>query len=253
MQRGIANSPTASSPTTPRAEDPPQTSKRRKVDTPQSPAANLGRSPGGATVDKQAVEAALAAEERKRQVAIAKQAAELGDSHWVLDFPTASPASVAKKVKAPLRVVQVGFAQIDTANKFNEGEDGVSEEEQGNPPPAGAQIRRFNMKKPTQDVKMESESESEESDDYRSSNPSTTYPDGSSDRRGRQSAKDSKRKRDRSETSAKRNAEKMRAHEFSAKRRKKELKLNMPTSISSANSFAPSPSSRRTSSGKGRR
>ncbi|TLS26677.1 hypothetical protein PpBr36_05155 [Pyricularia pennisetigena] len=260
MQRGIANSSTALSPTTSRAEDASRASKRRKSDGPLSPALNHGQPAGGAKLDEKAVQAAIAEEERKRQAAIAKQAAESGDTHWVLEFPAASPASAAKKAQVPLRVVQVGFAQIDTADQ---GEDEVY----ADPSPGGAQIRRFNMrtKKLTQDTKMESErdvdmesdsgskdSEDSESDD--SSALSIPYAAGGSDTRGRQStSQDSKRKRGRSETSARRNSERTKALEFSAKRRKKNVKLNMPLSISSANPPAPSPSSKRRSSGKGGR
>ncbi|KAH8845211.1 hypothetical protein MCOR27_009695 [Pyricularia oryzae] len=257
MQRGIANSSTASSPTTPHAEDTARASKRRKSEGPLSPALNRGQASGDAKLDEKAVQAAIADEERKRQAAIAKQAAELGDTHWVLDFPAASPASTARKTKAPLMVVQVGFAQIDTADK---GDDEVY----AGPSPGGAHIRRFNMKpkKSTQDTKMESEQDvdvesgsgSEDSDDSESDNSSTPYTAGGNNTRGRQSSsQDSKRKRGRSETSARRNSERTKALEFSAKRRKKNVKLNMPLSISSANPPAPSPSSKRRSSGKGGR
>ncbi|TLD13150.1 uncharacterized protein PgNI_03220 [Pyricularia grisea] len=260
MQRGIANSSTASSPTTPRAEDTTHASKRRKSEGPLSPALNRGQAAGSAKLDEKAVKAAIAEEERKRQAAIAKQAAESGDTHWVLDFPAASPSSASSKSKAPLRVVQVGFAQIDTADK---GEN----EEYAGPSPSGAQIRRFNMKaknstkdtkiESEQDVDMGSESGSEDSEDSESndsSTPSTPYTAGGSDIRGRQSgSQDSKRKRGRSETSARRNSERTKAHEFSAKRRKKNVKLNMPLSISSANPPAHSPSSKRRSLGKGGR
>jgi hypothetical protein len=47
------------------------------LSAPSSPAPNS---------DLEAVNAALAAEERKRAEAIARQAAEAGESEWVLDF-----------------------------------------------------------------------------------------------------------------------------------------------------------------------
>jgi hypothetical protein len=125
MQRGVAASSANSSPTTPHSEEDPS-SKRRKV-AQDSPS----RRQSVPVTDEKAIQAALEEEERKRQVAIAKQAAELGDTRWVLDFPVASPTASGKTPQAPLNVVQVGFAQIDSADSGA----------------AGGQMRRFNMKK----------------------------------------------------------------------------------------------------------
>ncbi|KAJ5318138.1 hypothetical protein PENANT_c043G11170 [Penicillium antarcticum] len=57
------------------------TPKRRRVST-------EAESPR--TSEMEAISAALAAEEEKRQEAIARQAAESGESQWVLDIPAAS-------------------------------------------------------------------------------------------------------------------------------------------------------------------
>lgn len=73
MQRSAASAAQAS------INDDPQTPspKRPRLSAPSSPANNS---------DLEAVNAALAAEERKRAEAVARQAAEAGESEWVLDF-----------------------------------------------------------------------------------------------------------------------------------------------------------------------
>ena len=47
-----------------------------------------------------AISAALAAEEDKRREAIARQAAEAGETHWVLDIPAAPPSPAQPLVVA---------------------------------------------------------------------------------------------------------------------------------------------------------
>jgi hypothetical protein len=64
--------------------------------------------------------ASMDEEERRRQVAIKRRAAELGDEHWTWNAPL--PPHVAAKLaastnsvksKLPYAVVRVGFAEID--------------------------------------------------------------------------------------------------------------------------------------------
>jgi hypothetical protein len=57
------------------------TPKRRRVSTEAESPPNS---------EMEAISAALAAEEEKRQEAIARQAAESGETQWVLDIPAAS-------------------------------------------------------------------------------------------------------------------------------------------------------------------
>jgi hypothetical protein len=74
-----------------------------------------GSSPSGFDVellaDNRAIQDALADEEAKRQSALERQAAEAGDTRWVLRFEdeksTSDPSTVT------LRVVQTGFSAID--------------------------------------------------------------------------------------------------------------------------------------------
>lgn len=65
------------------------TPKRQRVapgEQPQSPAATPSK-------DLEAISAALAVEEEKRREAIARQAAESGETEWVLDFGAESPVN----------------------------------------------------------------------------------------------------------------------------------------------------------------
>src|ERR1700753_1054468 len=98
MQRAAASAPSA--PSTPRSEVD-NSAKRRKVSHAES-----GTPADGQLFDRAAVQAAMEEEERKRQAAIEKQAAELGDSRWVLDLrsPTLEDGSSAK---GSLDVIQV--------------------------------------------------------------------------------------------------------------------------------------------------
>lgn len=63
------------------SEDAPPTPKRPRL-------SNEAASPGTPGSELDAINAALAAEEGKRREAIARQAAEAGETEWVLDYPT---------------------------------------------------------------------------------------------------------------------------------------------------------------------
>jgi hypothetical protein len=103
MQRAAA-----SSPTTPSSPDEPSP-KRRRTDTNSSPS----RINVDALADRTAVQAALASDEAKRQAALEKQAAEAGDTRWVLSFE--DQKLLAASSPLALRVVQAGFANIDSS------------------------------------------------------------------------------------------------------------------------------------------
>ncbi|KAF7523684.1 hypothetical protein PCG10_006440 [Penicillium crustosum] len=79
MQRAAAAKETQS----PSSDASPHNSKRPRLST-------EAESPR--TSDMEAIAAALAAEEEKRQQAVARAAAEAGETHWVLDVP-ATPQS----------------------------------------------------------------------------------------------------------------------------------------------------------------
>lgn len=120
MQRAAAAS-SPNSPSTPSSDDG-HSSKRRKT---------AGRSSLGApetptyVTDQKAAQEALNEEERKRQVAIEKRAEQLGDSHWVLD---AAKLPKSNQGGTPLKIVQVGFSQIDRRGGVEE--DQVDEDQQ---------------------------------------------------------------------------------------------------------------------------
>ncbi|KAK4123329.1 hypothetical protein N657DRAFT_646099 [Parathielavia appendiculata] len=144
MQRAAAsqvvNTPKSTSPATPQSDD--GSAKRRKVSHTSSAASG---SPATPLYDQKAIQAALKEEEKKRQAAIEKRAAELGDSHWELP----SAASLRKRAARPaLSVVQVGFAQIDyaSASAREDGGGGDDSFDSGSVP-GQVQIRGFNMKK----------------------------------------------------------------------------------------------------------
>ncbi|OAA58394.1 Zinc finger, CCHC-type [Niveomyces insectorum RCEF 264] len=117
--------------------------------------------------------ASMEDEERRRQAAIKKRAAELGDEHWTWDAPL--PPYVASKLAAnttaagssrmPFSVVRVGFAEIDSRGVAAHGSDryysssgggGGGGSVGGNGDEASLVgstkpvIMRFNMKKSTQ-------------------------------------------------------------------------------------------------------
>jgi hypothetical protein len=104
MQRAAASSPNS----TPSTPDQPSPKRQRIGDS--SPA-NLNID---SLADQRAVQAALAAEEAKRQTALERQAADAGDTRWVLTFkPDVKTSHIQGKTS--IRVVETGFAAIDHA------------------------------------------------------------------------------------------------------------------------------------------
>lgn len=136
MQRAAAATPEISStPTT----DHEQPSKRRKT----SGRANLGAPEKQQyVIDRKAAQAALEEDERKRQALVAKHAEALGDSHWVLD---AGKLPGSQQKSAPLKIVQVGFSQIDRGGAGAE----VPEDNDDTTTADGPTFRSFGPKKET--------------------------------------------------------------------------------------------------------
>ncbi|KAL1959904.1 hypothetical protein VTO42DRAFT_572 [Malbranchea cinnamomea] len=126
MQRaaaaGLHSSP---SPATPNRGDdstddsvPP--AKRRRSD--QTGPASL--TSGAASSDLQAISAAIKAEEEKRAAAIAKQAAEAGETNWVLEYPSHLAATVAgtkQQQTQAYKVVPMG--SYDASDDFGQLEE----------------------------------------------------------------------------------------------------------------------------------
>lgn len=110
MQRAAASSST-SSPTasSPQNSDVPS-QKRRKTDHGSTPT----KSDVDALADQRAIQAALASEETKRQIALDRQAAEAGDTRWTLSFEEQSRVGSTKVREVPIRVVEMGWSGIDS-------------------------------------------------------------------------------------------------------------------------------------------
>lgn len=97
MQRAAAAASPSSSPSTPneRPSKKQRLSNGSAIATPSSEA--------------RAIEEALAAEELKRQQAIDRQAAEAGESRWVLSYQDHKP----KNAQPPIEIVTAGYGAID--------------------------------------------------------------------------------------------------------------------------------------------
>ncbi|KAF3022463.1 hypothetical protein E8E14_009798 [Neopestalotiopsis sp. 37M] len=195
MQRAAATSSPASAPSTPASDD---SSKRRKISHRPSNNDELE-----VQVDRKAIQAAIEEGERKREEALIKHAEELGDARWVLNVPNLSTSGAA--APNPLRVVQVGYAQIDSPDTSGDDDadssraavDASDSEDDGDSDSSN-------------DSDASGTSSSEDEDDSESQIPSANPRSGN--RRGSYADRKS--------------AEKARAKEFADKRRKKEVKLN---------------------------
>jgi hypothetical protein len=133
MQRAAASSSPASNPSTPISDE--SSSKRRKISHSRTATDGVD-----ALVDRQAIQAAIDEGERRREEALVKHAAELGDARWVLNVQDMSRSCTTGQT--PLQVVQVGYAQIDSPDT---SEDLASSIEGS--PDRPQPIRRYNMGK----------------------------------------------------------------------------------------------------------
>ena len=82
MQRAAATAASKEA-QSPASDESPHTPKRQRKSMEH-------QSPSTPQADLDAIAAAIAAEEQKRQEVIARQAAEAGETHWVLDVPAAN-------------------------------------------------------------------------------------------------------------------------------------------------------------------
>ncbi|KAF2235932.1 hypothetical protein EV356DRAFT_565964 [Viridothelium virens] len=140
MQRA-ANSSSSSSPNRP--SGPP--SKKQRLSNGSAQASNRNGEPAEQALssrvsDRQAVQAALEAEERKRQAALDKAAAGAGETKWVLSFQE-EPGNAALRRNnkgTELKVVKKGYAEIDWGNGRASGVPDTTE------------ARKINLKKEDQ-------------------------------------------------------------------------------------------------------
>ncbi|KAI1326361.1 hypothetical protein F5Y16DRAFT_230975 [Xylariaceae sp. FL0255] len=220
MQRAAAStsSSTASTPAPP-AEQP--SSKRQKIT--HAPAS---KNNAESLVDQAAIRAAIEEEEKKVEGALLKRAVELGDAHWVLDLPK---SQTIHKAQPLLNVIQVGFAQIDSADA-DTGAGSIDSSYDSIPA-----LRRFNMdKKKTKKSKPandDSNSDSEsgsDSDSNSHSEASSSEPQSGRQSFGSSLLSNASQTKARMPLSGKKSEEKLRAKKLAQKRREKEVKLNTP-------------------------
>lgn len=203
MQRAAASqSSPQGSPSTPAG--PP--AKRQRTSAASSPATPS---------DLEAVNAAVAAEELKRNQAIERAAAEAGETRWVLSF--SEPEKEARQRNA-LRVVSAGYADLDNEDDSDEDEVPQTGRMSFGKKPAAA-------KKDDDSDSSEESSESGEDDD----------PAAKMIREARKEAARKKREE------KKKRAKTEKAQQLAEERRKKkpQVKLNTLTSISNSGSGLP--------------
>lgn len=236
MQRAAA-SPTSPSPSTP--EEPPN--KRRKKGGDSSPSTFSV----DALADQRAVQKALAEEEAIRQVALERQAAEAGDTRWVLSFEDDSRLAVFPTLA--LRVVQTGYANLDSISPYQVRS--VDEEPEDKPIMVGRRsFGKFNrvlevicpryhfailltIAQKQQDPTLEDSDDSDENESEGSANNS----DGDSDDPTNNLIKTSRAEaaqRLKADRKTKKKAEKSKTAELAKQRKKKDINLNGLTSLS---------------------
>ncbi|CAG8975634.1 hypothetical protein HYALB_00008393 [Hymenoscyphus albidus] len=224
MQRAAA-SPTSPSPSTP--DEPPNKRRKKNGDASPSPFSV------DALADQRAVQKALAEEEAIRQVALERQAAEAGDTRWVLSFEDDGPQAASPTMA--LRVVQTGYANLDSisSHQIRTEED----EPQDKPIMVGRRsFGKFNrVLEKQQDPTLEDSSDSDESENDGSEDDA----DGDSDDPMNNLIKTSRAEatqRLKAERKAKKKAEKSKTADLAKQRKKKAVNLNGLTSLSGSQS-----------------
>lgn len=202
-------------------------------------------------IDQKAAQAALQDEDRQRQAAMDKMAERMGDAHWVLD--TARLPSSHQQAGTPLKIVQVGFSEIDKRGESEEAQDEATRafqsygpkkekaqkgkrEKAGRTPPGqtsgGADVHLKASKDSDSDSDSDSstsDSESDSDSDNSDSGSSSEEPDNvPQSKPGRATYGSQKRV----ELSRKRRAEQAKSKKMASDRKKKEINLHRLTSIS---------------------
>ncbi|KAH8588968.1 hypothetical protein B0O99DRAFT_343683 [Bisporella sp. PMI_857] len=233
MQRAAASPSTASSaPSTP--DEPSPKRRKRNTGSPSTPSFNVNE-----LANQRAVDRALAEEDAKRQAALERQAAEAGDTRWVLSFEDQQAADSAARPLS-LRVVSTGYASLDVRTpmqirKIDTEEDSSSEEQ---PVIVGRRsFGKFNRKvekqlDPTIDTSSEDDaedvSESAESNDSESEGDDSDDPAAELIRATRAEAALAAKE----EQKGKKKSEKKKTAQLAKDRKKKEVNLNGLTSLS---------------------
>ncbi|KAH7170555.1 hypothetical protein EDB81DRAFT_170255 [Dactylonectria macrodidyma] len=219
MQRAVASASSAGSP-----DSELHSAKKRKLgESPSEGRINLN-------IDQATIKAALDEQESKRLSALEKHV--VADTHWVLN--NAWAGSKATDASTPLKVVYVGYGDIDSSNESGDNED----------VPANGRTSTHNFKK-SKPKNPETQKSADESHD--SSDADSDVSDEPTPGRKRKPSSDSPlsqsaRSRSRSRSQSRQSLESVKAKEFREKRKKKEVKLSKLTSISSSGGSQFSPS-----------
>lgn len=216
MQRGAASTPSASAPSTPSKSNPPTATstpydspdngpipKRRRTD--DSPVSGLD-TPQSAS-DAAAIRAAIAAEESKRALALARQAAEVGETEWVMPgqsrpkedayastvpWTLAGQAQLASKNPTSVRVGSWTVIPFDRSVQNSGSGAGAQDSDDESDDDATDMYmrgRRTFGNHPGLNVKEESEDEAEEEEEVEEDSKSG----GKRDYKGKGKGKDKKR------------------------------------------------------------
>jgi hypothetical protein len=227
MQRAVASATSTTG-----SDSEPPSSKKRK----------LGHSPAddefSANIDQAAVQAAINDREAKRQAALEKHAGS--DTHWVL------PTNLGKKQKReetqPLKVVYVGYGDLDSSGEDSEGASKPVRTSTAkykssttsvgplfcNAKPLGCRtdLQQTPAKKDKKDESDSDDGSVEEDEDSEADSPDQSELNTPASQRSRS--------RSQSRSNSKPSYEASKAKEFREKRKKKEVRLNKLSSISSA-------------------
>lgn len=102
----------ASTPSSPTSDEPSPKRQKKNVDSPLRTSAGVDVNADGNTpADKRTLQAALDAEEAKRQLMLDKIADEAGDTRWVLSFEDQEKS--AQAFNGGLRIIQTGYTNLD--------------------------------------------------------------------------------------------------------------------------------------------
>ncbi|KAF2279891.1 uncharacterized protein EI97DRAFT_447571 [Westerdykella ornata] len=115
--------------------------------------------------EQEVLQTALAAEERKREEALAKAAAQTGETKWVLSVQ--ETRGEREKEGQGLRVVHAGFAMIDQEDSLESGEEEEEEGEEGRPARMqfGGGVKGKKVEKAKRESSDDSSSDSEDASD----------------------------------------------------------------------------------------
>ncbi|KAI9880056.1 MAG: hypothetical protein M1830_005788 [Pleopsidium flavum] len=220
MQRAAASSP--SSPQTPEQSSP----KRQKLFNDFSPATP--------SADLQAIQAALAAEEAKRSEALERQAAEAGESKWVLSFQPENASLVdgaSENGLGSLRIINASFSGLDRPLVSTEQAEEVS---RSSAVVGRRSFGKFNRALEKRQNGNDGSSSSSEEDASESANQ--VDGDEDDDPAGTkaliQASREEATQRAKAERKAQRRAAKFEAAQLATRRKSKEVKLNKLGSIS---------------------